>query len=228
MQRPIILLTLLLTGPSLASAQDPSVATTGSMVVQSGNEHAPYNIAGPEFSTSGVILFQSFENPLNFPAVPGQLHIYADTSDTPFLQSVSLTFHGAPWVLPDGSGPGFASVDFTTNPFVFTGQGLYHGTFSFFGHFLGMPLSVQLANPGKDCDSIELLCSMLLFSGGGSVALDVVPFPNHPGVLEIEQATFTFKPVPEPSTAALLLLGFAGLAILGRRAVEAVLPPQCG
>jgi hypothetical protein len=49
------------------------------------------------------------------------------------------------------------------------------------------------------------------------VVIDVMPFLNN--MLFAESATFTFgaQAAPEPSTASLLLIAFAGLAIAGAR-----------
>jgi len=225
------LITLLLFWPALSSGQffcpPYSIAcysaTSGSMVDRFGDQQVPYSLAGPfsssgvpEFSTSGVIFFAvPTSNPVNNPVLPGEsraLVVQADTAN-PDLGGVTLSVQGTPWVLPDGSNPGFARVNFTSAILLFTGPGTYRSTFTFFSNIDGVPLSVQEANPGKDCD--QLMCPDQAFSGGGSVTVDVVPYPGLPGALAISQASFTFVPEPstvrEPSTTALLLLGFAAL-----------------
>jgi len=55
--------------------------------------------------------------------------------------------------------------------------------------------------------------------GEASGVIDVVPYPGVPNTFYVDQATFTLhtNDVPEPSTASLLLIGFAGLALLARR-----------
>lgn len=63
------------------------------------------------------------------------------------------------------------------------------------------------------------------FRGTGTVAYNTVPDPNLPGMFKVTEATFTFT-APEPSIPSLLLLCFAGLAVLSRRrrAGAALLP----
>jgi hypothetical protein len=53
MKQLIILSILLLAGPSLASAQTFN-ATSGSMIDQYLGSEAPYAVAGPDLSASGV------------------------------------------------------------------------------------------------------------------------------------------------------------------------------
>jgi len=72
--------------------------------------------------------------------------------------------------------------------------------------FRGRPTSA--APPGVGCDVI--MCTTLDFLGGGTATLDVVPDPNLPGLLDISQASYTFK-APTSSTVSLLLLGLAAL-----------------
>jgi hypothetical protein len=218
MKRPITLSILLLAGPTLATAQDQFMATSGSMVVEYLDIASPFTVAGPGFSASGSVEFPDipgFEDPRSPGSNP--FTIYADT-ENPNLD-ISLSVHGAPWALPPpgmDDVPGEAIEQFTVNNLVLTGPGTYFTTFDYGGSFIGVPLNVLSAQPGANC--LQLNCSFLTFSGGGTVTLDVVPYPNFPaGTLEISKATFTFESVPEPSTASLLLLGFAGLAVLGCR-----------
>ncbi|HVN45064.1 MAG TPA: hypothetical protein VMT66_07410 [Steroidobacteraceae bacterium] len=222
MSRVISLVTLFLSG--LASAQDPLVATSGSMVVQFGDQTAPYTVAGPEFSASGVILAWALEDLLNYPVGngPNSLVIQGDTGN-PNLDNVSLTLHGVPWVIPPDGG---AVAAFSTD-FVFTGAGMYRNTFTYSGFFQGVPLSEQSAHPGEGCGGIVLSCTNFVFEGFGTAVVDVVPSSTFPGALQIEQATFTLERVPEPPIAPLLALGFAGLGILGHRRTTRVIPRAC-
>jgi hypothetical protein len=130
--------------------------------------------------------------------------------------SMSLTVQGVPWSFPVGTGSdGRAGVFFQVDEnLVLSGPGTYFSTFIFTASFFGVPLSVLSAHPGAGC--LQLMCTQLFFNGGGSVTLDVVPYPNLPGSLEISKATLNFG-VPEPSTMSLLLIALAGLALLGRR-----------
>jgi len=204
---------LLLVGASVASAQETFNATSGSMVIQFMDDTGPFTVAGPEFSASGVVDF-SEGNPLDvnpFSAGSHTVTVVADT-ENPNL-TVSLSVHGAPWALPPEPETGVAGVSFTVNTFVLEGPGTYSSTFDFSGEFIGVPLSVFSANPGEDCS--KLMCTRLLFDGGGNVTLDAVPDPNFPGAVDISKVTFTFK-APEPSTASLLLIALAGLAVLWR------------
>ena len=66
----------------------------------------------------------------------------------------------------------------------------------------------------------EFCTTWILSSGGENPwpgVLDVVPYPGVPNTFYVDKATFTFSSVPEPSTASLRLIGFAGLVVLGRR-----------
>jgi len=210
MKHAITVSILLLWGPSLASAQ--FTATSGTVVDNS--DQVPYAIAGPGFSTSGVMAFSEAPpiNLLNSPMVPATYSfiLEADT-ENPNLSVSSMIVHGVPWALPSASGipnPGTALVEFTTGNFIITGSGTYTGTFTFNGAFFGVPLSVLSAKPGADC--VQLVCTELFFGGGGTVRLDVGPALNLPGSFEISQATFTFQ-APEPSTTVLFLAGLAAL-----------------
>jgi hypothetical protein len=169
----------------------------------------PFTVAGPGFSASGTHRLSPI-NPLDFPYPPGvnTLHIPGTTSDLNL--TMDLTVRGVPFGLPPGPDGGEAQSIFHGAPVVLSGPGTFFGTFTYFGSFIGVPLSVISANPGKTCR--QLICSSFLIDGGGAVTYDVVPFPQVPGALEISTATFSFQ-APEPSTTSLLLVAFAGLAI---------------
>jgi hypothetical protein len=224
MKQLITLSILLLAGPSLASAQETQTfyATTGSMIDPSG-AGASYTVSGAGFSTSGVINYMG--SPLNpvgpdSPFTPGKLGniIFEGDTENPNLDMFKFTVNGVPWTYPfnTGGGDGEALVLFQTNSnaLVVSGPGTYFSTFTFSGGLLGAPESVVSANPALGCDQIQ--CTSFVINGGGTAMLDVVPSPASPGSLEVSKVILTFK-APEPSTTSLLLLGFAGLAVLGRR-----------
>jgi len=195
-------------------------ATSGSMVQEFPNDSLPYTAASSAFSFSGVITpfgTNPFLLPFSVGNQPG-FTLIGDTT-TPTLAGVTLSVGGAPWALPSdvNMDGGTASAEFNLKSFVLKGPGTDFGTFDFRGQFIGVPLSELSAHPGADCGpSSPITCKTVRFTGSGTVEFDVVPWPNIPGELEISKATFTFK-APEPPTSALLLLGFAGLVVMGRR-----------
>jgi hypothetical protein len=212
------LLLVLLTGAPLASAQQMFNATSGSMIDPS-DLGASYAVAGPGFSTSGVIDYSGFPlNPIDSPFTTGKLGelIFEGDTANPNLDKFSLAVHGVPWSYPMGTATdGEAIASFQTNSanLLLSGPGTYSSTFSFVGSLVGAPLSVVSANPTWGCAQIE--CTSISMEGGGTVTFDVVAAPGIPGSFEISKATFTFN-APEPSTASLLLIALAGLAVLGR------------
>jgi len=70
------------------------------------------------------------------------------------------------------------------------------------------------------------ICPILGVEGFGILTVTAIPYPGFPGLLQLEDPKFVFT-TPEPSTASLLVLGFAGLAALGRRR-QRVLGPRPG
>lgn len=218
MTRAIALLVPLLVGAPLASAQQTFVATSGTMV-DPGNGFGPsYSIAGPGFSTSGSIVYQG-DDPASFPFMPGNvggLNFYGDT-ENPNLANFSFTVQGVAWAPPNGTpSDGNELVDFRlAQNLPVSGPGTYFGTFTFQGSLLGAPESIVSANPTLGCGQIA--CSLISITGGGTAMLDVVSAPNSPGSLEFSEVLFTIKGAPEPSTGSLLLIAFAGLAVVGRR-----------
>lgn len=212
------LLLVLLAGAPLASAQQMFNATSGSMIDPS-DLGASYAVAGPGFSTSGVIDYTGFpSNPIDSPFTPGSLGelIFEGDTQNPNLDMFSLTVHGVPWSYPMGTatdGEALASFQTNSSNLLVSGPGTYSSTFTFFGSLVGAPESVVSANPTLGCAQIG--CTSISMQGGGIVTFDVVAVPNIPGSLEISKATFTFN-APEPSTASLLVIALAGLAVLGR------------
>jgi hypothetical protein len=110
-------------------------------------------------------------------------------------------------------GSAFAGFGFTVGPI--TGAGIYSTPFSFGANFFGVPAA--LVSVSSQC----LQSTSWNISGGGTAQVDVVREPEvvGPDLFYIDKASFAFK-APEPSTASLLLLGIAGLAILNRRRVS--------
>jgi len=211
MKQLITLSILLLAGPSLVSAQ-PSQnfnVTSGSMH-HIFNSDFPYTIAGLGFSAAGDIQ-PEFPTDFDEPVGPGTFHFLVDgNTDQLELADVSLTVHGVPWSFPDnteGMGGGAlaafdSTVSFGAHP------GTYHSTFNFFENFAGGPEVGDVCTP-TTCLGVHIV-------GSGTATWDLIPNPNITGAFDISQVTFTFK-APEPSTTSLLLLGVAGLAVLGRR-----------
>ena len=217
MNRQILLFILLLAAASLAGAQ---VVTSGVVVDES--TQVPYDLSGPNVSIAGVMDYTA-PPPDNIVGGPFPVGTYsfllsADT-ENPNLFDPGASVNGIPWALPTGgTDPGTASAEFSSGTFLITGPGIYKGTFDFSSFFLGVPSSVLSANPAADCD--QLMCTPLLFSGGGTAEIDVVSDPNFAGSLDISRVTFTFSGssnVPEPSTGSLLLIALAGLIVLGWR-----------
>jgi hypothetical protein len=68
-------------------------------------------------------------------------------------------------------------------------------------------------------------CTFFNMEGGGSVALDVVPFRGELDLRQLASATYSFSTAPEPGTLALLLLGMALQLLAPRRADT---PPRAG
>jgi hypothetical protein len=187
-------------------------ATNGSIVIHFLDQTDAYNIAGPDFSAIGSIA--PFTNPLDSSFSPGPISLLIlGDSQEPSL-SMSLTLRGVPWSLPMGTAvDGVAIAQFyTNNSLVLTGPGIYSSTFAFTGSFYGAPTSVVSGNPGAGC--MIITCTRFFFNGGGTLELDVVPYPGTPGALEVRQAAFTF--VSTPSTLPLMLLGLAALGFQAR------------
>jgi len=216
--RSTTLVILLLAGAPLANAQQMFSATSGSMIDPS-DSGASYAVAGAGFSTSGVIDYRGFPtNHIELPFIPGKLGelIFEGDTETPNLDMFSLTVHGIPWSYPMGTatdGEAIASFQTNSNNLVVSGPGTYSSTFIFFGSLVGAPESGVSANPTWGCAQIG--CTSIFMEGGGTVTFDVVAAANIPGSFEISKATFTFN-APKPSTASLLLIALAGLAVLGR------------
>jgi hypothetical protein len=122
--------------------------------------------------------------------------------------SISVTVGGVPWQPPISEGNETAILQSRVGPI--TGAGTYSAPFEFEATFTGVPASLPQPQFCND------QCTTWFIGGVGTMVTDVVPLPGFPNNFYIDKATLTFG-APEPSTASLLLLGFAGLAILGWR-----------
>jgi PEP-CTERM motif len=135
------------------------------------------------------------------PPIPsgGEFRYIFSTRD-PANLSMTLAIDNV--LLPqDPSGSAFVSIDIE-GPTI-THAGTYPVIFGWGGEF-------------ESCR----FCTLWILSnaGIGSGVIDVVPYPGRPNTFYVDQANLTFGfGAPEPSAASLLLLGFAGLAILGWR-----------
>jgi hypothetical protein len=186
-----ILLVLLLASPSLADAQCQFfVATSGGISLDAVHTSSDFYVAGPLFTMDGTLSF----NPLLVPTDG-----LAEGSD------FSLTLYGDSFANLTRFDVGvddivFANVSFGADDISIPGPGIYKTPFFF------------------ESDVRSSLEGDFVFFGVGSITYDVVP-TDTPGIVNILSANYTitnpFK-VLEPSTASLLLLGFAGL-VLGRR-----------
>jgi len=193
MKRPFTLFILLFAGPSLASAQ--FTATSGGTSVGVFGTSSSFGAAGPDFSMSGLISYG--RSPLDTGSGWGEgstleLVLYGDTL-TPNLD-ISVNVHGAPLTVFT------AFATFSSEPISVPGPGTHMYPFIF-------------------SSAVSSLEGDLNFFGRAIVTLDVVP-RDTPGVVDILSANYTFtnpSHVPDPSTTSLLLLGVAGLSVLGFR-----------
>jgi len=92
-----------------------------------------------------------------------------------------------------------------------THPGTYSASFNLLSQFVGQPLA-----PDEVHCTFETPCTYWNFFGAGTGVLYVADYPGQPNSFMITGGKFTFR-APEPSTAALLLLGVGGLAVLGLR-----------
>jgi PEP-CTERM motif len=208
MSRLITLVILSLAAPSLASAQigEEFTATSGGTnVISEGFVSAEFTVAGPGFSMSGSISTSLLDNFNSGPPIVGNINELALFGDIGLgggphnLSFSSVDVHGAPAAIV------LATVNFDSI-FLVPGPGTHLEPFEF--HSLV-------------CDTEQIMnLDCFGFDGKGNVTLDVVA-TSTPGIVRILDATYNFTNpfagVPEPSTASLALIGFAGLAVLGRR-----------
>jgi hypothetical protein len=185
------------------------VATSGTTVV---DFIFPFNFAGNGFSASGELTqWGNLQSPFTVTFLgygsSYDASIYGSTDN--LITQFELTVNGVPWGIPAG---GDAQVFFSAVLPV-DGTLMIERPCSFEGSFTGAP---EPFAPGLGCDVLK--CETLNFRGGGIVTYDMWPFlGGPPNSFTVVQETFQFGVVPEPSTASLLLVGFAGLAVMGRR-----------
>ncbi len=181
--------------------------TGGSMVVNVAQ--GTFDIAGNGFSATahfgpGEMVPSMISSFVSLPQGPHQVGA-AFFSQEDLV--TNLTIDGVAWTI-GGDGWSDAHVYQMVD---ITGPGTYAGDFSFVMRYNGWPTT----NVEGTCPTA---CQLLRFSGQGTYKLDVVygsAFGAQPGSLQgYDQLTFN---APEPSTASLLLIGFAGLAVLCRR-----------
>jgi PEP-CTERM motif len=209
------LIAVLLLAPGLASASGPTCPAGSScqLFITSGtgtfdDTGGSFTVAGPGWTSS--VLFPGHFTQFESPVESGSFSLFwEDVSEGPPGQlTMSFTLGGVPWTAPDAGilgGPGHfgSATSFTVTNI--THPGIYRaGSFGFFGTFAGVPASIGSCPP--------VGCTTWNFDSRGTaltVLLDVVAAQD--GSLIADQATYIFS-APEPSTASLVLLGFAGLA----------------
>ena len=180
-------------------------------------DNANFTAAGPDFSTAGGFDSRSFPPApigIDFPIAFGDsFEVLFDAGTAGALRSMSLTVGGVPWAIPPGPDGGSAFVFVESQPSSpITGPGPYSAPFVFGAAFFGEPIGEGNGN----CPMISG-CPLWVLAGHGTMELNVVPYPSgSPDTFEPVSATFTFN-APEPSSTSLLLIGFAGLAVLSRR-----------
>ena len=217
------LIALLLLPPALANATDSPCMqgcsldiTAGSMsVMADGGAH--FNASGPGFTASGGWIFFGGPAPEGaFDISPGRpvSIFWGENSDDGFTMSVVVDGFGYNTGDPDpfeeNGRSGSGEFEASSNTPI-TGAGTYKGTFS---------LDAFLGN-----DACRTSCKAIDVSGQGIATFHVVP-EGSTGLFEVSNATFSFVGAPEPSAASLMLLGVAGLAVLGlRRGSRATLLP---
>jgi len=189
---------------------------------ENGTGSAYWTASGPGYTTSGgsggVQGMAGGVGSIPIPYGSGGAISMADGSDQGSL-GMSLTINGVPWNYnPDLSGPGGNAGAFmnagTAKPI--THAGTYSASFNLLSQFLGQPVAFADVH----CTA-ETPCTYWNFFGACTDVLYVADYPGQPNSFMITGGKFTFR-APEPSTAALLLLGVAGLAVLGwRRNVRA-------
>jgi len=208
------LIILLLLAPVVASAaclpsEFCSVRSGTPFTLTGSDQSLSFNIAGSDFSASAMLTDLCCLLPFReFFEVDSDPWFESFGGSTPFpLAQFALTVNGVPWGIPAG---GSAEAVFFADlgvPFPVEASG-FSVPFGFQGSFTGAP---EPFAPGVGCDVLN--CQTLNFRGGGIVTtfLNGGPFQT-----VVESQTFTFN-APEPSTASLLLIALAGLAVIGRR-----------
>ena len=160
--------------------------------------------SGPGFTTMGSGAFSEAIGGTNLIHLGDSYFVNANDATSATLIT-SLTVDGTRFYpgSPAFAGGAIVSTIATVGPI--TGAGLYSTGFGFSESFLGSP--VQGAPCFDGCNGFQI-------SGSGTAVFDVVAQPFIPNTFYISKLTYTFT-APEPATASLLLLGFAGLAVFG-------------
>jgi len=213
---------LLLLAPALATAGVPTCpagkacrlfVTSGTMTFDPGG--GSFTVSGTGWTSSGHFPgpFDQFTSAN--PILGGSWSFFwEDVSEGPPGElTMAFTLGGVPWTAPGADtleGPGGYGAALDVDPRSLTNithPGIYRGFGSLEGFFVGVPASAGTCPP--------VGCTGWVFDTRGTVLVDVMETGDGSSLF-VDQATWTFK-APEPSTASLLLLGFAGLALLARR-----------
>ena len=225
-------ITLLVLAPALASASgetclwkacvDLGFVTSGSLSL--GDVGVMWVDSGSGFSTEGNWAFPDHSSPIGFHnpffpnAVPPVIPPIGDSSANPTF-NLLVTFGGVTYgSLPPGSPGSDSGAGITFSTPVPSAPGTYPATFALNAVLIGLPEALLNAENPPSCYGAggQPLCTLFEYQGTGRGVFSAVPSSMCPGTtcFYVGGATFTF--VPEPSTTSLLLLGFAGLAVMGR------------
>jgi hypothetical protein len=200
MKRLITALFVLLAGLSFVSAAEADNATGGIIAIDAGLGSPVarigfFDIYGSDFSMIGQFGIDPTMNDFGSvgPGMPFHFSFTQETLSCGVTSSplvVSLTVQGVEW-----GGSGSCATLTVTGQTPPPNAGYYSGTFSLDSSFEGgnFPFAV---------------------SGGGTFFLIIPPGTSYASVAELFVQP---SAVPEPSTMSLVLVGFAGLALIGRR-----------
>jgi hypothetical protein len=231
------LIALILIAPSLASAQGlichpfpgqrcgPQLTITSGTLTLTENGGLPgvadWGASGSGFTTaggSGSISKMGSSYPI--PYSVGTWSSYSlDNADTTL--SMGLDVHGVSYFY-DPESQTFAGAVFQFEaPGPITHLGTYTALFSFESNLNGQP-SNSFTNI---CTDPSNPCTNWPVNGSGTGVIYVSDDPSVADYFDVTGGTFTFR-APEPSTASLLLLGFAGIAVLWRRRKPPTMSPH--
>ena len=174
----------------------------------------PFTLSGSNFDASGGFANGNWAPASCSPCLPGSiLGVDGLVSGNAFVGGGAAIINSVPfsnvnWGDLNAHGP---SVFMITGPGIAlnNGAGTYLGTFSFIGSLCG-----TIDSSGVCAANLPTL------TGSGQVAVQVTSFiDNGQTFLNYEQATYTFQPIPEPSSLVLLGSGVLGLVGLVRRKI---------